>query len=194
VRTEEPEPGLVIERDQNDIPHVFGQTRAEVMFGSGWVAAEDRGLVMALGLGPAFAAALGIPGINPMELLLHPRSFTPSAQTVNFVSQQKDVLLDKGPRGFQVLQDLEQWANGINAHEATRIFRLLPSVNATDAIAGFALIGSIFGNGGGNEVANSNLLAQLEAKPPPPRTRLGARPRTSCSRDPTIPPTGIRWP
>ncbi|MDQ6810358.1 MAG: penicillin acylase family protein [Actinomycetota bacterium] len=34
----------------------------------------------------------------------------------------------------------------------------------TDAIAGFAFIGSIFGNGGGNEVANSNLLSGLQAK------------------------------
>ncbi len=176
VRTEEPKPGLVIKRDKNGIPHVFGQTRAEVMFGSGWVAAEDRGLIMALGLGPAFAAALDIPGINPIELLLHARSFKPTAQAVNFVSHQRTALLEKGPRGVQVLQDLEEWANGINAYEATRLFRLLPPVTATDAIAGFALIGSIFGNGGGNEVANSNLLAQLEAK-------LGSNPGLAVFRD-----------
>ena len=42
--------------------------------------------------------------------------------------------------------------------------RLLPPINVTDAIAGFAFIGSIFGNGGGGEVANSELLAGLEAK------------------------------
>ncbi len=33
-----------------------------------------------------------------------------------------------------------------------------------DAIAGFAFIGSIFGNGGGGEVPNSEFLARLEAK------------------------------
>ena len=33
-----------------------------------------------------------------------------------------------------------------------------------DAIAGFAFIGSIFGNGGGNEVRNSEFLGRLENK------------------------------
>jgi len=165
VRTEEPEPGLLIERDKNDIPHIYGQTRDEVMFGSGYVAAEDRGLILALGLGPAFAAALEIPGINPFELLLSGRSFTPSPQAVNFVSEQRKSLLEKGSQGAQVLKDLEDWAEGVNAYEGTLgPERLLPPVNAINAIAGFALIGSIFGNGGGNEVANSNFLAGLEAK------------------------------
>ena len=165
VRTEEPEPGLVIKRDKNDIPHVYGQTRDEVMFGSGYIAAEDRGLILALGLGPAYAATLDIPGINPFELLLTGRSFTPSAQTVNFVAEQKSSLLEKGPEGAQVLKDLEDWAEGVNAYEATLgAGRLLPPVNATSAMAGFAFIGAIFGNGGGNEVSNSNFLAQLEAR------------------------------
>lgn len=157
--------GLEIVRDGHDIPHIYGETRADVMFGSGWVAAEDRGLLLKLGLGPAYAAALGVPGVNPFELLLSGRSFTPSAQAVNFVAEQKKVLIEKGPRGEQVLEDLENWAAGINAYEQTlpEQFRL-PTVSATDAIAGFAFIGSIFGNGGGNEVTNSNFLARLQAK------------------------------
>jgi len=165
VRTEEPEPGLVIKRDKNDIPHVFGQTRDQVMFGSGYVAAEDRGLILALGLGPAFAAAADVPGINPFELLLTGRSFTPSAQNYTFVAEQEKVLLEKGPEGAQVVKDLEDWAEGVNAYEASLgPERILPPVNLVDAMAGFSLIGSIFGNGGGNEVNNSNFLAGLEAK------------------------------
>jgi acyl-homoserine lactone acylase PvdQ len=165
VREEFPEPGLVIKRDKNDIPHVFGQTRAEVMFGSGWIAAEDRGLLLALGLGPGYAASVDIPGINPFELLLTGRSFTPSEQSVKFVAAQKQSLLEKGPDGAQVLQDLQSWAEGVNAFEASLPpeQRLLPPVSATDAIAGFSLIGSIFGNGGGGEVTNSNFLAQLDS-------------------------------
>ena len=166
VRTEEPEPGLVIKRDKNDIPHVYGQTRDEVMFGSGYVAAEDRGLILALGLGPAFAAAADAPGINPFELLLTGREFTPSAQDYTFVAEQEKVLLEKGPEGAQVVKDLEDWAEGVNAYEASHESeRLLPpGINVVDAMAGFSLIGSIFGNGGGNEVNNSSFLAGLEAK------------------------------
>jgi acyl-homoserine lactone acylase PvdQ len=157
--------GLEIVRDSHDIPHIYGETRADVMFGSGWVAAEDRGLLLRLGLGPAYAAALSIPGVNPFELLLRGRSFTPSAQAVSFVSEQKKVLIEKGARGEQVIGDLEEWAEGINAYEQTLpAAARLPTVTATDAIAGFAFIGSIFGNGGGNEVGNSNFLARLQAK------------------------------
>jgi acyl-homoserine lactone acylase PvdQ len=160
-----PLPGLEIWRDKYDIPHIFGGSRAEVMFGSGWVAAQDRGLLLRLGLGPAYAAALSIPGINAFELLLSGRSFTPSAQAVKFVEEQKQVLLEAGPEGEQVLEDLTNWAEGINAfEELLPEDERLPHVTVGDAIAGFAFIGSIFGNGGGQEVADSNFLAELEQK------------------------------
>jgi acyl-homoserine lactone acylase PvdQ len=158
-------PGLEILRDSHDIPHISGETRADVMFGAGWVAAEDRGLLLARGLGPAYAAALGLPGVSPFGLLLSGRSFTPSKEAVEFVAAQKQSLLEKGAKGEQVIQDLENWAEGINAYEETLPPQSrLPHVGLADAIAGFAFIGSIFGNGGGNEVQNSDLLARLEAQ------------------------------
>jgi acyl-homoserine lactone acylase PvdQ len=157
--------GLEIWRDKDDIPHIFGATRGDVMYGSGWVAAQDRGLLLRLGLGPAFAAAVGIPGVNPFGLLLEGRSFTPSAQSVKFVEEQKKVLLEAGPEGEQVIEDLEEWVEGVNGYEQTLPeAERLPTVTFADAIAGFAFIGSIFGNGGGEEVANSNFLARLEAR------------------------------
>ncbi len=64
-----------------------------------------------------------------------------------------------------MIQDLEEWAEGVNGYEETLPeAQRLPKVNLTDAIAGFAFIGSIFGNGGGNEVTNSNFLARLRGK------------------------------
>jgi len=169
--------GLEILRDSHDIPHVFGTTRADVMFGSGWLAAEDRGLLLRLGLGPAYTAAVGIPGINPFGLLLTQRSFTPSAQSIQFVSEQRKSLLEKGAKGEQVLQDLENWAEGVNGYEQTLPeASRLRTVTVADAIAGFAFIGSIFGNGGGGEVRNSQFLARLEAK-------MGASEGMSVFRD-----------
>jgi acyl-homoserine lactone acylase PvdQ len=161
--------GLVIKRDKHDIPHIYAGSRFGAMFGSGWVAAEDRGLLLKMAVGPAFAATLDIPGINPFGLLLTGREFTPSKHTVEFVENQKSVLFEKGARGVQVFEDLEAWAAGVNAFEETFKAVLppplqVPHLTATNAIAGFALIGSIFGNGGGGEVTNSNFLAGLEAK------------------------------
>jgi acyl-homoserine lactone acylase PvdQ len=162
-------PGLVIKRDKNDIPHIYGATRAQVMFGSGWAAAEDRGFLLKMAVGPAFAATLDIPGINPFGLLLQGREFTPSSQTENFVNGQQASLIEKGPRGVQVLEDMGAWAEGVNAFEqhfksVLPPFLQVPHLTVTNAIAGFALIGSIFGNGGGGEVTNSNFLANLTAK------------------------------
>ena len=158
--------GLEIWRDSHDIPHIFGATRGDVMYGSGWVAAQDRGLLLKLGLGPAYVAALSVPGLNAFELLLNGRSFTPSAQATSWVEEQKNVLIDeKGAEGEQVIKDLEEWTEGVNGYEQTLPeSQRLPHVTLSNAIAGFAFIGSIFGNGGGSEVANSNFLANLQAK------------------------------
>ena len=191
-------PGLEILRDSHDIPHIYGQTRADVMFGSGWVAAEDRGLLLHLGLGPAYTAALDVPGISPFGLLLENRSFKPSAEAVKYVAEQQSVLTEQGPKGERVLQDLENWVEGVNAYEASipPSQRLLPPVTVTDAIAGFAFIGSIFGNGGGGEVANSELLAGLESRlgasegtKRVPRPALGQRHRSADHGPPTPSPT-----
>jgi acyl-homoserine lactone acylase PvdQ len=163
LRTETPKSGLEIVRDKHDIPHIYGATRGDVMYGSGWVAAKDRGLLLSLGLGPAYVAAVGVPGINAFGLLLHTRSFKPSAEAIAFVDNQKKVLEEKGPEGEKVIEDLNSWIDGVNAYEQTLPeFERLKKVTFADAIAGFAFIGSIFGNGGGAEVRDSEYKAQLE--------------------------------
>jgi acyl-homoserine lactone acylase PvdQ len=169
-------PGLRILRDNHDIPHVYGRTRDDVMFGSGWVAAEDRALLLLEGLGPAYLATLDAPGINPFGLVTSLRSFTPSAQAINFVARQENVLRRAGAKGRQVLRDLQDWIDGINAYEASLQNPTLPRAKLSDAIAGFAFIGSIFGNGGGNEVPNSDFLARLER-------RFGAKAGMKVFRD-----------
>ncbi len=170
--------GLQILRDNHDIPHIYGRTRDDVMFGSGWVAAEDRGLLLLEGLGPAYLATLDVPGINAFSLVTSARSFTPSAQTIRFVAAQENVLRRAGAKGRRVLRDLQDWIDGINAYEASpqQSGPKLPRARLTDAIAGFAFIGSIFGNGGGNEVANSDFLARLQR-------RLGRTAGTQVFRD-----------
>ena len=63
-----PRPGLRIVRDSYDVPHVFGDQRADVMWGAGWVAAEDRSLLMEVIRGPARVAALDVPGLDAFDL------------------------------------------------------------------------------------------------------------------------------
>jgi len=166
LRTElPPREGLEIIRDKHDVPHIYGTTRGAVMYGSGWVAAKDRGLLLKLGLGPAYAAALSIPGVNPFGLLLSNRSFTPSAEAIAYVTNEKASLEAKGAAGLQVIADLENWVEGVNGYEQTLPeFERLKKVTFSDAVAGFAFISSIFGAGGGSEVRDSELLAKLQEK------------------------------
>jgi acyl-homoserine lactone acylase PvdQ len=164
LRTEKPKAGLTIVRDKHDIPHITGATRGDVMYGSGWVAAKDRGLLLGLGIGPAYTAALGVPGLNAFGLLLEQRSFKPSAEAIAYVEGQKKVLEEKGPEGERVIQDLNSWVEGVNAYVTANPGTGLPKFKFSDAIAGFAFIGSIFGNGGGGEVFDSEYLAKLENK------------------------------
>ncbi len=158
--------GLKIVRTADGIPHITGKTRCDVTFGVGYVAGKDRGLLLGLGLGPAFAATLDIPGINAFGLVTSGRTFTPSAATRKFVADQAKLMTKYGKEGKEVLADLKCWADGVNAfnlRERAPADRM-PHAGLTEAIAAFAFIGSIFGNGGGGGVNSSIFLNQLQAK------------------------------
>src|SRR5271168_1790113 len=116
ARIERPRPGVVILRDSHDIPHVYGKTRADVMFGAGYAEYEDRSLLMNEGRGPAVAAVLDVPGVNAFGLVTSLRSFTPSPQAEAFVSAQAKLLRDSGPKGRQVYTDFVNWVAGVNAY------------------------------------------------------------------------------
>jgi hypothetical protein len=60
--------GLQILRDSHDVAHIYGRTRDDVMFGSGWVAAEGRGILLLEGFGPAYLTTLDVPGVDPTAL------------------------------------------------------------------------------------------------------------------------------
>lgn len=172
-------PGLTIERDRFGVPHITGATRFDVDFGMGWVAAKDRGLLLQLGLGPAYAATLDIPGVNAFGLVTSGRKFVPSAAARKFVADQGVALVRRyGSRGRTILADFQAWVDGVNAYYQREVAPAdrPPTATLTDAIAAFAFIGSIFGNGGGAEVRNADFLAKLER-------RFGKRGGTKIFRD-----------
>src|SRR5262245_36304874 len=57
-------PGLTLRYDTWGIAHVYGNTRADVAFGAGWVTARDRGLLIQIGRGPARVAVADVPNID----------------------------------------------------------------------------------------------------------------------------------
>jgi acyl-homoserine lactone acylase PvdQ len=182
--------GLRILRDRWGVPHVSGATRSAVMFGSGWVAAEDRGTLMEVLRGPASIAALDVPGLGAVTLALSLRRFEPSAETRRFLAHQVSLLRRRGRKGARVVADFQAYVAGINAYNRANA-RPVKRWRVTDVVAVASLIGAVFGKGGGDEARRSELLSALQR-------RLGAAPGEQVwqdlreLRDPEAPVTVAR--
>jgi acyl-homoserine lactone acylase PvdQ len=162
-----PNPDVTITYDAYGIPHIKGKTRSAMEYGAGWVMARDRNLLFDLGRNPARAAVADIPGIDAFGLVTSATPFTPSAKTEALVTAQL-ALIEKtyGTEGRQMVQDMRDYAEGINAYYNAPGGPPPPvkPFDANDVIAVTAFIGSIFGAGGGREHQNSNLLGQLQKR------------------------------
>ena len=155
--------GLRILRDSYDVPHIFGQTRAATEFGAGWVAAEDRGFILQAIRGPGAVAALDVPGIDALGLATSLQQFDESAATKKFLASELNIAGSYGAIGRQTLADLKAYVQGINSY-----YRYSHSTNtpwtANDVVGAAALIGAVFGRGGGDQVNDSAILAALQDK------------------------------
>jgi acyl-homoserine lactone acylase PvdQ len=155
---------VTVTYDAYGIPHIRGKTRAGMMFGAGWVMARDRGLLLAFGRNPARAAVADIPGLDAFSLVTSATPFEPSQEAEALVTQQRQELVRVyGAEGRQMLRDMASYTDGVNAYYRANHLAIPGGrpFNANDVIAVTAFIGSIFGNGGGTEHENSDLLAQL---------------------------------
>ncbi|GAB5453241.1 MAG: penicillin acylase family protein [Halioglobus sp.] len=158
-------PGLTILYDSFGIPHITGETRADVAFGAGWVTARDRRLLISLGRGPARVAVADVPGINAFGLVTSAQEFIPSAAAEQLVTDQVDLLIETyGDEGREIVADAQAYADGMNAYEAANGIDNPAPYNVNDVVAVTAFIGSIFGAGGGSEVANAEFLSILIEK------------------------------
>ena len=154
--------GVTIVRDKWDTPHITASSRAKVLFGAGWVTAEDRGLLLSTLRGPGRLAALDAPGIDPFALAGSLRGFTPSAAADKRLGKQIK-LLQKSKQGRQVIKDIDAYAAGINAYQRKTGSSSKPWARV-DTIAIGAFIGAKFGADGGDEARRSAFLSALQQK------------------------------
>jgi acyl-homoserine lactone acylase PvdQ len=156
-------PGLRVDHDNKGVAHVFGTTRGDVMYGTGWVTVEGRAAPMELLRGPGRLAAVDAPGIDPVQVALSLRQFTPSAQTEAFLAQQTALLQGQGPAGQQVVQDIDDYLQGIN--DARSLAGVPgPAWTRNDVVAVAALVGAQFGRGGGDEARRAQFLSALQQR------------------------------
>src|SRR3954452_11551405 len=166
-KVEHPRKNVRIVRDRYGVPHVFGTTRSDVEFGAGWATSEDRDLFLEAVRGPGRIAALDVPGQDPLALAVSLRTFVPSAQAEQFLSQQVKQL-ERTKTGRATAQDFRDFVAGINAHRKKAKSTLTPWT-LNDVVATGSLLGAVFGKGGGNEVRNAQFLGALQQNLGPAR-------------------------
>lgn len=183
-RVYSPRADVTIVRDRSyGVPHVYGTTRAGAMFGLGYVGAEDRLFLMDVlrhaGRGELSAFAGGAAGNRSFD----EDTWRQAPYTEADLQRQIDDLDDLyGDEGRKLQSDLAEYTAGVNAYidearlditkmpgEYTAIGRPLEPWKETDVIATAALVGGIFGDGGGAELTQMELRRTFIARYGPRR-------------------------
>ncbi|HWC07483.1 MAG TPA: penicillin acylase family protein, partial [Solirubrobacterales bacterium] len=170
--TVEPRPGVTIQRDSAyGVPHIYGDTRADTMFGAGYAGAADRLFLMDVLRHTGRAELASFLGGSNAEADAGQWSFAPYTEA-DFEKQVAQMPQEYGAAGAQAIADVTAYVEGINAYiaaaklnpalmpgEYTLLGKTLEPFKVTDVIAIASLVGGIFGKGGGNEL-NSALTMQ----------------------------------
>ncbi|MEA2405654.1 MAG: hypothetical protein QOE08_2301 [Thermoleophilaceae bacterium] len=184
-RTYSPRPDVTIVRDKGfGVPHIYSESRAGAMWATGYVAGEDRlffiDVLRHVGRSQLSSFVGGAEGNRSMD----EEEWGVAPYTEADLQQQVDQLDNLlGPDGAQVQDDLQNYVDGVNAYIAearldpTKMPGEYGAINrpqgpddwkTTDIIATAALVGGIFGKGGGNELGSALVLQEA-------RKRFGPR-------------------
>ena len=180
-RTYSPRPDVAIVRDRGfGTGHVYGDTRAGTMFGAGYIAAEDRlffiDVLRHLGRAQLTSFAGGAQGNQDFDQ----QQWAIAPYNEDDLQRQYDQLDDLyGAEGRQVQDDARAYVDGINAYitQAHLNPGLMPGEyaainhptgptdwNVRDVIATAALVGGIFGKGGGSELQSAIVLQEAQKR------------------------------
>ncbi|MCU1459818.1 MAG: putative penicillin acylase [Actinomycetia bacterium] len=175
ARVYDPQPDVTVIRDKSSgVPHIYGRTRYGALFGEGYTTAEDRLLAADVlrRVGRANLTAL----VGPAGLSRDQTGIAAAPYSDADLDKQVTQLERSGPQGKALVADLRAYTAGINAFitKTTQDPSLLPAEyqllgqkpqpwTPSDTIAVAAVVGSIFGKGGGNEVNNECGLAAMTA-------------------------------
>jgi acyl-homoserine lactone acylase PvdQ len=158
-----PRPGVTIVRDSYDVPHVDATTHDGGVWAAGWIAAEDRGLLLNQARNNARVAAIDAPGLDAVNLIASLKNFQPSAETESVVAKQAGVLRRAGPEGVAVLHDIDVFCEGINDYLSSHGSSAAP-FTPNDIFALNALKDQFVGEGGGDEARRSQFLGGLQER------------------------------
>jgi acyl-homoserine lactone acylase PvdQ len=199
-----PKDGVTVLRDSAfGVPHVYGTTRSDVMYGAGYVSAEDRLFMMDTLRHVGRGRLSEFLGASEANLASDRAVYLSSGYTEEELQAMLDRVEGLDPvLGPLAKQDLLDYVDGVNQFidEATADPTLLPAEypalqltpepwTPTDTAAVASLIGSQLGVGGGNEIANANFLKVLEGQGFKPNKALKILRDFRFSNDPEAPTT-----
>lgn len=157
----------VIRDESFNVPHIFGDTREGTMFAQGYATAEDRMLYMDVLRNAGRGRLSAFVGFSDALIGQDLDAIENAPYTEADLQAQVDELLQGDADDKAVYDDIVAYAQGVNAFiaDAEEDETLLPAEYGllgktpepwapTDAVAIGALIGGIFGKGGGREVQN----------------------------------------
>jgi acyl-homoserine lactone acylase PvdQ len=175
-----PRPGVQIYRDPYNVPKVFGATRADSMFGAGYVSAQDRLFLMDVLRHTARATLTELAGPANVQMDAE-QLLIADYDEAELQGMIDSAVAAAGEEGEQMKQDLLDFVDGINAYiaeartdmtkmpvEYAALAQPLEDWKPTDTVAIASLIGGIFGKGGGEEARVSLAYQAL-------RERFGRR-------------------
>ena len=151
-------------RDKFNVPHVYGKTHDDVVWASGWILQEDRGLLLAQARYPARLAALDAPGINSINLIVGLKQVTVTPQADRMIESQATALLkarQDGPRAAARHRHLRRRAS---TRACTFEKSTAKPFTRVDIYAFNAVAGQLFGRGGGDEARRAQFLSGLTAR------------------------------
>ena len=176
-----PRPGVAIVRDRTHrVPHVYGTTRADTMFGAGYASAQDRLFLMDVlrHTGRARLTELIGPGDDDSTV----RMDAEQLKIADYSEAELQAMIDTaaaaaGAEGAEVKQDLLDYVAGVNEYirrartgqeelpfEYAALGKSPADWKPTDTVAVASLIGGIFGRGGGSEALLSQVLRQAQKR------------------------------
>ena len=161
VRTEHPGRGVRILRDSFDVPHVFGKTEADVFYGTGYAAAEDRGVLMELARVPGPARVHRRAGFNAFDVALSGKQFKPSAADRGAARAAAEAAR-RQDGAARSCADIDAYVAGINAQRKGSNLDIAPWTR-NDVVAMTCLLGARFGAGGGDEARAASLWQRARA-------------------------------
>lgn len=175
-----PRDDVTIIRDSEfGVPHIYGETRAGAMFGTGYATAQDRlffiDVLRHSGRGELSSFVGGSEGNREMDRGVW--------RDTPYTEEDLQLQIDRAPElygaaGEQIVSDLDNYVAGINAYiDENRAAGTLPGeyqltnnaagpeeFKPTDVIAIGSLVAGIFGKGGGNELGSAEVLQAAQAK------------------------------